>query len=131
MRLDGESGGSRGSGEGDRGKEVWELVWFCVSVDQFMSLFFVCRVILEGFSTFVVNSDGQISLHRIDKVFCNFGCIAVDRSTDSYSHAYSYSTGDACSQRKESSTDVDSPVGGDPRAHTTPLLETSACGRLC
>ena len=33
-----------------------------------------CRVVLEGFSTFVVNSDGQISLHKMDKVLY---CIAV------------------------------------------------------
>ena len=34
---------------------------------NYVSLF-ICRVVLDGFSTFVINSDGQIFLHRMDKV---------------------------------------------------------------
>ena len=29
----------------------------------------ICRIILEAFSTFSVNSDGHISSHKVDKVY--------------------------------------------------------------
>ena len=114
-----------------------------------------CRVILDGFSTFVVNPDGLIAVHKMDRVepvtiVSSTEIIIVDilqlltshPSTAPpplpHTHTHAHTLGHALSQREEPGADMDGTTGhasgtlpslprqtGTTSAMTPPFLQSS------